>query len=208
MPDFLWEDGCGAAPVAGVDEVGRGPWAGPVVAAAAILVRERIPAGLLAAVNDSKKLSVAKRERLSAELTACDGVIWAIGEASVAEIDALNILQATFLAMRRALETLAIAPAHALIDGNKCPPGIFCPATPVIGGDAVSASIAAASIIAKVYRDRIMLGLDAVHPGYGWCSNAGYGTAEHQRGLLTLGVTEHHRKSFAPIRKLLTPSNS
>lgn len=208
MPDFRFEDGCGCLPVAGVDEVGRGPWAGPVVAAAAILVRGRVPDDLLAALDDSKKLSPARREAISARLIACEGVIWALGEASVAEIDAINILQASFLAMRRALETLAVAPAHALVDGNKCPPGLRCAATAVIGGDGLSLSIAAASILAKVHRDRIMLGLDARFPGYGWGSNAGYGTPEHQRGLLTLGVTEHHRKSFAPIRKLLTPSIS
>lgn len=208
MPDFACEDGCGCLPVAGVDEVGRGPWAGPVTAAAAILVRGRVPDDLLASLDDSKKLSPARREAISARLQACDGVIWAIGEASVDEIDAVNILQASFLAMRRALENLRVAPAHALIDGNKCPSGLACPATAVIGGDALSLSIAAASILAKVHRDRIMLGLDSLFPGYGWGSNAGYGTPEHQRGLLTLGVTMHHRRSFAPIRKLLTPSTS
>lgn len=208
MPDFAFEDACAALPVAGVDEVGRGPWAGPVTAAAAVLVRGRVPEDLLAALDDSKKLSPARREAIAARLAGCEGVIWALGEASVAEIDAINILQASFLAMRRALEALPIAPAHALIDGNKCPPGLRCAATPVVHGDALSLSIAAASILAKVHRDRIMLGLDARFPGYGWGSNAGYGTPEHQRGLLTLGVTEHHRKSFAPIRKLLTPSMS
>lgn len=208
MPDFAWEDGCGCLPVAGVDEVGRGPWAGPVVAAAAILVRERVPADLLAALDDSKKLSPARREAAAARLADCDGVIWALGEASVAEIDAINILQASFLAMRRAVEGLPVAPAHILVDGDKCPPGLRCASTAVVGGDGLSASIAAASILAKVHRDRIMLGLDARFPGYGWCTNAGYGTAAHQAALLTLGVTEHHRKSFAPIRKLLTPSIS
>lgn len=208
MPDFVHEDACGACPVAGVDEVGRGPWAGPVMAAAVILDRDRLPADLLAALNDSKKLSAARRTEICARLTACEGVVWALGEASVAEIDAINILQATFLAMRRALDSLTISPAHVLVDGNKCPPGLSCRATAVVGGDALSASIAAASIIAKVSRDRIMLGLDARFPGYGWGSNAGYGTPEHQRGLLTHGVTEHHRRSFAPIRNLLTPNMS
>ncbi|MGE4527611.1 MAG: ribonuclease HII [Rhodospirillaceae bacterium] len=207
MPDFFFEDAC-AAPAAGIDEVGRGPWAGPVLAAAVILDRARVPAELLAALADSKALSARRRETLSAALIACPGVAWATGEASVAEIDALNILQATFLAMRRAVEKLQIAPAHALIDGNKVPPGLPCPATAIVKGDAKCASIAAASIIAKVARDRIMLGLDADFPNYGWCRNAGYGTAEHQAGLLTNGVTDHHRKSFAPIRKMLTQKDS
>jgi ribonuclease HII len=208
MPDFIHEDACGARPVAGVDEVGRGPWAGPVMAAAVILDRSRLPDGLAEALNDSKKLSPARRTEICARLVACDAVTWAVGEASVAEIDSLNILQATFLAMRRALDSLSISPAHVLVDGNKCPPGLSCRATAIIGGDALSASIAAASIIAKVQRDRIMLGLDACFPGYGWGSNAGYGTPEHQQGLLTHGVTEHHRRSFAPIRNLLTPNMS
>lgn len=208
MPDFVHEDACGARPVAGVDEVGRGPWAGPVMAAAVILDRPCLPDGLAEALNDSKKLSPARRAEICARLIACDGVIWAVGEASVAEIDSLNILQATFLAMRRALDSLSVSPAHVLVDGNKCPPGLSCSATPIVGGDALCASIAAASIIAKVHRDRIMLGLDSLFPGYGWGSNAGYGTPEHQQGLLTHGVTEHHRRSFAPIRNLLTPNMS
>jgi len=206
MPDFVHEDACGASPVAGVDEVGRGPWAGPVMAAAVILDRARLPDDLAAALNDSKKLNAIRRSEICARLVACDAVTWAVGEASVAEIDTLNILQATFLAMRRALDSLSVSPAHVLVDGNKCPPGLSCRATAIVGGDALSASIAAASIIAKVQRDRIMLGLDALFPGYGWGSNAGYGTPQHQQGLLTHGVTEHHRRSFAPIRNLLTPN--
>ncbi len=207
MPDFSFEDAC-PAPVAGIDEVGRGPWAGPVMAAAVVIDRAAAPADLIAALNDSKKLSPKRREDLCARLIACPGVAWALGEASVAEIDELNILQATFLAMRRAAASLPFVPEHALIDGNKVPPGLPCPATAVVKGDGKSASIAAASIIAKVHRDRIMLGLDARFPNYGWCRNAGYGTPDHIAGLLTNGVTEHHRKSFAPIRKLLTPNNS
>ncbi len=207
MPDFAFEDAC-PGPVAGIDEVGRGPWAGPVLAAAVIIDRARAPADLIAALNDSKKLSAKRREDICARLTGCPGVAWALGEASVAEIDALNILQATFLAMRRAAASLPFLPAHALIDGNKVPPGLPCPASAIVKGDAKSASIAAASIIAKVHRDRIMLGLDQAFPNYGWCSNAGYGTPDHLVGLLTSGVTEHHRKSFAPIRKMLTPNSS
>jgi ribonuclease HII len=207
MPDFSCEDGC-PAPVAGIDEVGRGPWAGPVMAAAVVIDRARTPADLIAALDDSKKLSPKRREAISARLLACPGIAWALGEASVAEIDRLNILQATFLAMRRAVASLPFPPEYALIDGNKVPPGLPCPASAVVKGDGKSASIAAASIIAKVHRDRIMLGLDAQFPNYGWCHNAGYGTPDHLAGLLTSGVTEHHRKSFAPIRKLLTPNNS
>jgi len=207
MPDFSFEDTC-AAPAAGIDEVGRGPWAGPVLAAAAILDPARMPADLIAALADSKALSARRRETISAALCDCPGVVWAVGEASVAEIDAVNILQATFLAMRRAVEKLKIAPAHALIDGNKVPPGLPCPATAIVKGDAKCASIAAASIIAKVARDRIMLGLDGDFPAYGWCRNAGYGTAEHRAGLLTNGVTIHHRRSFAPIRNMLTQQDS
>jgi ribonuclease HII len=194
--------------VAGIDEVGRGPWAGPVMAAAVVIDRARTPADLIAALDDSKKLSPKRREAISARLLACPGIAWALGEASVAEIDRLNILQATFLAMRRAVASLPFPPEYALIDGNKVPPGLPCPASAVVKGDGKSASIAAASIIAKVHRDRIMLGLDAQFPNYGWCHNAGYGTPDHLAGLLTSGVTEHHRKSFAPIRKLLTPNNS
>lgn len=207
MPDFSFEAAC-AHPVAGIDEVGRGPWAGPVIAAAAILDPAKMPADLTAALDDSKKLSARKREAVFARLSACEGVVWALGEASVAEIDDLNILQATFLAMRRAVASLPIAPAYALIDGNKVPPGLPCPAEAIVKGDGRSASIAAASILAKVSRDRIMLGLAAEFPDYGWDHNAGYGTADHQAGLAKKGLTPHHRKSFAPIRKLLTQSTS
>ena len=205
MPDFSSENLC-PHPVVGIDEVGRGPWAGPVIAAAVII--DGADADLLATLNDSKKLSAKRRDDLCARLIACSGIVWALGEASVAEIDELNILQATFLAMQRAAASLPFIPAHALIDGNKVPPGLPCPATAIVKGDGKSASIAAASIIAKVHRDRIMLGLDRDYPNYGWCHNAGYGTPEHQAGLLTSGVTKHHRKSFASIRKMLTQNTS
>jgi ribonuclease HII len=181
--------------VAGVDEAGRGPWAGPVVAAAVILDRRNFPAGL----NDSKKLSEAARTRLSAELL---GQWHGIGIASVAEIDTLNIHWATMLAMERAVAALGVAPAHVLVDGNRLPRWPHA-ATAIIKGDGRSLSIAAASIIAKVTRDRMMVALDAEFPGYGWAANKGYGTAAHQRGLAEYGVTPHHRRSFAPIRALL-----
>ncbi len=184
-------------PVCGIDEVGRGPWAGPVMAAAVVLDPLNIPAGL----NDSKKLSAAKREALFEEINATAMV--AIGVASVEEIDQINILQATFLAMRRAIEALEITPVFALIDGNKIPPGLPCKARAIVKGDSRSVSIAAASIIAKVTRDRLMCDLSATFPGYSWETNMGYGTKAHQEGLAKLGVTPHHRVSFKPIHKML-----
>lgn len=184
--------------ICGIDEVGRGPWAGPVIAVAAIL-----PAMLpdfFQGVKDSKKLSIKRRDALFEPLTAsCQ---YGIGMASIEEIDQMNILQATFLAMQRAFDALPVRPTHALIDGNKAPV-LPCTTETIIGGDAKEPSIAAASIIAKVTRDRLMAELDSDFPGYGWASNAGYGTATHQQGLANLGVTPHHRRSFAPIRALL-----
>ena len=184
------------APVCGIDEVGRGPWAGPVVAAAVILDPARVPPGL----DDSKKLSAARRRELDAALRSCAEI--GIGMASVEEIDRLNVLAASMLAMQRALEALPRAPAHALVDGNRLP-DLPCPGTAVVGGDGRCASIAAASIVAKVARDALMAELAAAHPGYGWERNAGYGTAEHQAGLARLGVSPHHRRSFRPIAALL-----
>lgn len=184
-------------PVFGVDEAGRGPWAGPVVAAAI-----RLPADFDLPVNDSKKLTAKKRDTLfEALLTLPHGV----GEASVAEIDALNILQATHLAMTRAVDALAGAlgaPHHVLVDGNRLPEWGYA-SSALIGGDGLSPAIAAASILAKVTRDRQMLRLDAAYPGYGWASNKGYGAKAHQAGLARLGVTPHHRRSYAPIKKIL-----
>ncbi len=182
-------------PCCGIDEAGRGPWAGPVVAAAVILTS--IPTG----VDDSKKLNSAKREQLFAQIAATAS--FGIGIASVDEIDNLNILQATFLAMRRALAALPIKPAFALIDGNRLPPNLPCRAEAIVKGDGRCASIAAASIIAKVTRDRIMAELSQVHPGYGWESNMGYGVPAHLAGLKRLGVTPHHRRSFKPIHNIL-----
>ena len=183
--------------IAGVDEAGRGPWAGPVVAAAAILDPAKLPQG----INDSKKLTAAKREALFEHILASAHT--GVGLASVEEIDRLNILGATKLAMCRAVEALGVVPDIALIDGNRAPEAMRCRVQTVIGGDAKSLSIAAASIIAKVTRDRIMEKLAREYPGYGWEKNAGYGTAAHQAGLASLGITPHHRQSFAPIRALL-----
>jgi ribonuclease HII len=185
--------------VCGVDEAGRGPWAGPVVAAAVVLDPGSCPEGL----DDSKKLSEPARERLFEALhgQARTGV----GMASVAEIDDLNIHWATMLAMERAVAALACAVDHVLVDGNRLPRWPH-KATAIVGGDAQCRSIAAASIIAKVTRDRLMLALDAEWPGYGWAANKGYGTPSHGRGLAELGVTPHHRRSFAPIKKRLLES--
>ena len=196
MPDFSHEQQF-TGPVAGIDEAGRGPWAGPVVAAAVILDPDKIPSGL----NDSKKLTAKRREALFNEVMACADV--GIAEASVEEIDTLNILQATFLAMHRAVENLTETPAHLLIDGNQ-KPKIDIPTTTIVKGDSLSLSIAAASIIAKVFRDRIMADLAKSFPDYGWETNAGYGTAAHREGLDMVGVSPHHRKSYAPIARLMT----
>ena len=185
------------APVCGIDEVGRGPWAGPVVAAAVILDLSAVPEG----IDDSKRLSARRREALLEPLAASAEV--GLGVASVAEIDALNILQASFLAMRRAVAALGVQPSYALVDGAHVPPGLPCPAAAVVGGDARVLSIAAASVVAKVTRDRMMVALAQQFPGYGWEKNMGYGTQAHRDGLARLGVTQHHRRSFAPIRKML-----
>lgn len=195
-PDYDMERALGGI-VAGVDEVGRGPWAGPVTACAVVLDPARIPDGL----NDSKKLKAARRDALALQILEVAEV--SLGWASVEEIDEINIRQATFLAMTRAIEGLPRVPTHALIDGNAIPPGLSCPATCVVNGDGRSVSIAAASIVAKVRRDALMKALALVHPGYGWETNMGYGTAKHTAGLQHLGVTQHHRRSFAPIHKIL-----
>ncbi|MEO1025292.1 MAG: ribonuclease HII [Pseudomonadota bacterium] len=200
MPDFSQEDECltnGARIIAGVDEVGRGPLAGPVTAAAVILDRTCVPEGL----DDSKKLNIKTRDRLFAEIMASAKV--SIAHASVAEIDDLNILYASHLAMERAVAGLATAPCHVLVDGNMIPKKMRVPATAVVKGDALSQSIAAASIIAKVTRDRIMVDLAQQHPGYGWETNAGYPTKTHRSALSDLGVTPHHRRSFKTVHNML-----
>ncbi|WML88851.1 ribonuclease HII [Thiothrix subterranea] len=183
--------------VAGVDEVGRGPLAGAVVAAAVILDPQRPIAGL----NDSKKLTEKRRERLALEIRE-KALAWSLGRAEVEEIDAINILQATFLAMQRALEGLNIQPDFVKIDGNHCPKLAY-KMEAIIGGDATVAEISAASIIAKVARDAELVALDAIYPQYGFAKHKGYGTAAHLAALQEFGATPIHRRSFAPVKKAL-----
>lgn len=183
--------------VAGLDEVGRGPLAGPVVAAAVILDPERPIAGL----TDSKKLSEKQRERLF-PLIQERALAWALGRAEVEEIDAINILQASLLAMQRAVAALPIAPRHALVDGNRCP-ALPCTAEAIVKGDLTVPAISAASILAKVARDREMAELDRIYPGYGLARHAGYPTASHLEALQRLGVSPIHRRSFGPVKRLL-----
>jgi len=183
--------------ICGVDEAGRGPLAGPVFAAAVILDPDRPIVGLA----DSKKLSARKRERLALEIRA-KALAWAIAEASVEEIDSLNILQATLLAMKRAVSALAIPPLEVLIDGNRCPV-LSLPTRAIIGGDATVSEISAASILAKTARDAGMLKLHAQFPQYGFDRHFGYGTAVHLAALREHGPSSCHRRTFAPVRKLL-----
>lgn len=199
-PDFSFERALEGT-VCGIDEVGRGPLAGPVVAAAVILPAA-LPAALLAHLNDSKLLSAKKRESLFDIIHAC--ALVGLGEADVDEIDRFNILQATFLAMQRAFEALREKAAvdWALVDGNQRPP-LPCQVQCIVKGDGRSLSIAAASVVAKVTRDRQMCALSSAFPGYGWDRNAGYGTAEHLDAILRQGITPHHRPSFAPIANLI-----
>ena len=191
--------------IVGVDEVGRGPWAGPVVAAAAWLDRSALPTALTARLDDSKKLSRKAREEICQALQDLAGqgnAEIALGRAEVEEIDSLNILRASLLAMSRAITQLSFVPDGALVDGNKLP-DLPCPARSVVKGDGRSLSIAAASIVAKVTRDRHMAQLARNHPGYGWERNQGYGTKEHREGIALLGITAAHRRSFRPIREAL-----
>jgi ribonuclease HII len=196
MPDFSLELQTGGR-VAGVDEAGRGPLAGPVLAAA-VIIPGGVSAALAALLDDSKKLSAARRNVAYAALWAYPGAEIGVGAASVAEIAALNILGASLLAMRRAVDRLPFAPRLALIDGNR-PPALSCPTRCVVGGDGKSLSIAAASIVAKVIRDRAMTRLAARYPDYGWGGNAGYPTAAHRAVLVRLGATPHHRPGFGPV---------
>ena len=208
MPDFAAERALGSplgGPVAGVDEAGRGPLAGPVVAAAVCFPGLGLPPAVRSLIDDSKKLSAAGREAAYSAILEAGTV--GMGEAGVAEIDRLNILQATLLAMQRAVAALAAPPAAVLVDGNRAP-DLPCPAHPMVGGDGRSLSIAAASIVAKVTRDRIMTRLAAEYPGYGWERNAGYGVAAHRAALAALGPTPHHRRSFAPVRDMVDRNGS
>lgn len=188
--------------IAGVDEVGRGPLAGPVTAAAVVLDLAAIPPGL----NDSKKLTARVRSALAADLHRVAEI--RIAHASVAEIDTLNILRASHLAMERAVAALVPAPDYLLIDGNLIPRGLSLPAEAVVKGDGRSVSIAAASIVAKMARDRLMVDLAQQHPGYGWETNAGYPSKSHREALRNLGVTPHHRRSFKPVHNILYQDKS
>ena len=201
MPSFRFELRCEGR-VAGIDEAGRGPLAGPVYAAAAVIDRERAPRKLLRMIDDSKKLTLEQREEAYEAMIASGVVQFAVGEASVEEIDRINILQATYLAMRRAVQALVEQPEVVMVDGNRAPPQLGCRAETIVGGDAHSYSIAAASIFAKVTRDRHMTALAAMFPGYGWETNRGYGSAQHLQALELLGPTPHHRMSFAPVSRL------
>ena len=205
MPDFEIENGFDV-PVAGIDEAGRGPWAGPVVAGAVVIGDRNIDKALLEGLDDSKKLSAKKREQLYDKLFAeekAGRLFIGIGTASAEEIDRINILQATFLAMKRAVEALKIEPQAAIVDGNQNPKGFVCPTRTVVRGDAKSYSISAASIVAKVYRDRLMSEMAKKYPYYGFEKNVGYGTAAHINGLKEHGICPEHRKSYKPIKKIL-----
>jgi ribonuclease HII len=199
-PDYSFERAAqarGLSLVAGVDEVGRGPLAGPVTAAAVILDPAHIPEGL----NDSKKLSAKKRQALHDALLLCADV--SIAHASVEEIDDLNILRASHLAMERAVAGLKQRPDHLLIDGNMIPRGLTGSSEAIVKGDSRSVSISAASIVAKICRDYVMWDLAQHYPGYGWETNAGYPSKSHKSALEKLGVTPHHRRSFKPVHNIL-----
>lgn len=207
MPSFHYERRAEGL-VAGIDEAGRGPLAGPVVAAAVVFREHCLPRSLSGRLDDSKKLSPRAREEAFGALrahAAAGEILIGIGAASAAEIDRLNVLQATFLAMRRAVSRLAVRPALALVDGNLAPRDLGCRVETLVGGDARSLSIAAASIVAKVVRDRAMTRLGARYATFGWQRNAGYGTPEHIEGLVRLGPTRHHRLSFAPVAQHRLP---
>jgi ribonuclease HII len=201
MPDFTIERGCGGL-VCGIDEAGRGPLAGPVVAAAVILEPRRFPKMLRDGLDDSKLLTREQREGCYRELWRCvdrGAAHIGVGAASTVEIDRLNVLRAALLAMARAVAVLGVRPDTALVDGAIAPP-LTCAVQTVIKGDGLSFSIAAASVVAKVTRDRIMHGLAHRYPGYGWETNVGYATQEHAAAIRRLGITRHHRLSFAPVR--------
>ncbi|HSR72975.1 MAG TPA: ribonuclease HII [Kiloniellales bacterium] len=225
MPDYLLEKALIARLrrrtdpppiVVGLDESGRGPWAGPVVAAAVWLDPARCPKPLVAALDDSKRVPEPRRGELGAGLEDCMArgtAAFALGEATVEEIDRLNVLEASLLAMTRAAaalaERLGRPIAGALVDGNRAPKpgeGLDCAFEPVVGGDRLSVSIAAASILAKVTRDAMMDRLAEHHPGYGWEHNRGYGTPGHRLALARLGASPEHRRSFRPVREILDPS--
>lgn len=202
VPDLSFESNFREGYVCGVDEVGRGPWAGPIVAGAVILDPANIPDG----IRDSKQLTKAKREALAVAIQAVARC--GIGIVDVPELDAVGLTEANDLAMRRAIAALVCPVDHALVDGKRLPRDLPCAATTIIKGDSISLSIAAASIIAKVHRDATMAALAREYPGYGWETNAGYGVAQHRAALASLGITPHHRRSFAPVAKILHEVNT
>ncbi len=207
MPSFEFENNFKGI-IVGIDEAGRGPWAGPVVAGAVVFLNKDVDTFLLDNLNDSKKLSVKKRELLYDRIMQAKekgDLLVGIGQASANEIDNFNILQATFMAMCRAVEDLGQKPDYALIDGNQKPKGLSCDCMTLVKGDARSYSIAAASIVAKVFRDKLMSDLAKHYPYYGFEKNAGYGTKAHIEGLSKHGmVKEVHRESYRPIREILS----
>ena len=208
MPDFSLETKYfdrGLRSISGVDEAGRGSWAGPVVAAAVVFEKKEWPNIVNIGLDDSKKLSPKRRRDFFGIIQ--DNADVGVGLASVVEIDQINILQATFLAMDRALGNLQVTPDYTLIDGDKVPP-VRCPAEAIVKGDARSISIAAASIVAKVTRDELMIELGLNFSNYAWERNMGYGTKKHKEGLERFGVTEHHRKSYKPIINILRLQNN
>ncbi|GEO82383.1 ribonuclease HII [Pararhodospirillum oryzae] len=201
MPDLSLEATLGGR-VAGIDEVGRGPLAGPVVAAAVVIDPARFDPALGLLIDDSKRLNDRKRRALAVALRQDPGISVGLGAACVAEIDRLNILQAALLAMTRAVAALPFVPDQAVVDGVHLP-ALPCPGHAVVGGDGRVLSVAAASIVAKVLRDDLMAALARRYPGYAWEKNAGYGTRAHREALIRLGATPHHRRSFAPVRAVL-----
>jgi len=205
LPDFDVETGLikkGYKAIAGVDEVGRGCIAGPVTAAAVILNPQKIPSGL----NDSKKVNFKNREKIFQKIQ--DTCIFCVAHSSVEEIDKINILQASLLSMKRAILGLSIKPDFVLIDGNKSPGDLESESVTIVKGDSKSLSIAAASIVAKVTRDRFMSRLDKEFPGYDWSQNAGYPTKLHKSAILNIGVTPYHRRSFKPVYNILYQENN
>ncbi len=207
MPDFKFERAIlkrsPDARIVGVDEAGCAPLAGPVVAGAVILDQKKLPRGLRTGLDDSKKIPPARREELYAELHACQAAVIGVGQAEVHEIESLNILYAAHLAMRRAVAALNCLVTIALVDGNRTPKQMPCEVETLVKGDGKSLSIAAASIVAKVTRDRLMADLARHHPGYGWETNMGYPTPEHRAAIIRLGLTPHHRRTFGLVRTQL-----
>ena len=199
IPDFCLEKNCGKKIVAGVDEAGRGPLCGPVVAGAVVFLKYDF--GDMPIITDSKQMSEKQRDIAFDWITKNPDIVWSVAQCSATEIDELNILRASLTAMKRAINGLKIRPEYCLVDGNKMPDNIF--GEPVVKGDAKSLSIAAASILAKVMRDRIMHDLAKIFPEYGWDKNAGYPTQQHLQAIEKYGINEHYRKTFGPVKKIL-----